>query len=282
VKIAFIGCGNMARSLIGGLIANGQSPTNITVADPSEDATHAAAADWGVTVADNNQQAVQTADVVVLAVKPQKMKAVLTDVADTLSSQLLISLAAGILSKDMLAWSQVPNNKVSASEKEIALIRCMPNTPALLQAGATGLYANSSVSNEQRSIAETILNAVGTIAWVEQESQLDAITALSGSGPAYFFLMIESMTEAAVQLGLAKETATQFAIQTALGAARMAAESGTEPAELRQNVTSPAGTTEAALNNFTNNNFKQIVLSAMQAADKRAQELGKELGDSDG
>ena len=272
MKIAFIGCGNMAQSLIGGMIANGTSSSNIAVADPSDTATAVAEKKWNVTVAANNNEAVSDADVVVLAVKPQQMQTVLTGIADHLTDQLLVSIAAGIQTKDMLNW---------ANTSQVAIVRCMPNTPALLQCGATGLFAASNVTSEQRKIAEEILNAVGLTAWVDQESQLDAITALSGSGPAYFFLMIEAMTEAATELGLNKDLAIQFATQTALGAARMTTESDVEPAQLRKNVTSPAGTTEAALNSFNNNNFTEIVAQAMQAADKRAGELGRELSDSE-
>ena len=265
----------MAQSLIGGLIANGTDSNDITVADPSGDATDVASEKFKINVADTNQQAVSSASVVVLAVKPQQMNRVLSDLSDQLTDQLLISIAAGILTRDMLRWANASNNKV-------AMVRCMPNTPALLQCGATGLFADRKVTNAQRAIAENILNSVGITAWVDEESQLDAITALSGSGPAYFFLMIEAMTEAATELGLQHNVAMKFAIQTALGAARMTAESDSEPAQLRKNVTSPAGTTEAALNNFDNNNFKQVIASAMQAADKRAQELGSELGQSNG
>ena len=261
----------MAQSLIGGMIANGTSGGNIAVADPSDTATAVAEKKWNVTVAANNNEAVSDTDVVVLAVKPQQMQTVLTGIADHLTDQLLVSIAAGIQTKDMLNW---------ANTSQVAIVRCMPNTPALLQCGATGLFAASNVTNEQRTVAKDILNAVGLTAWVDQESQLDAITALSGSGPAYFFLMIEAMTEAATELGLNKDLAIQFATQTALGAARMTTESDVEPAQLRKNVTSPAGTTEAALNSFNKNNFIEIVAQAMQAANKRAAELGRELGPS--
>lgn len=260
----------MAQSLIGGLIANGTDGRDIIVADPYEASTKKAADLWSVKVASNNNEAVTDASVVVLAVKPQQMKTVLTEMADALDDHLLVSIAAGVLTKNMLSWA-------NAQEKNIAMVRCMPNTPALVQCGATGLYADSSVSDAQRTAAEDILKAVGTTAWVAAESQLDAITALSGSGPAYFFLMIEAMTQAATELGLEQDLAVQFATQTALGAARMANEGDVEPAQLRKNVTSPAGTTEAALNSFNDNNFKHIVLRAMQAADARAHELGQEL-----
>ncbi len=277
MKIAFIGCGNMAQSLIGGLIANGTNSSDIIVADPQEASTAAAKNKWSVTVANDNRDAASKADVVVLAVKPQQMKNVLTDMAADLDQQLLVSIAAGILTRDILTWAHEPD-KQQATDTQLAVVRCMPNTPALIQCGATGLYADSSATDAQRKTAENILAAVGITAWVENESQLDAITALSGSGPAYFFLMIEAMTDAAKELGLQHDLAVNFATQTALGAARMTAEGDNEPAQLRKNVTSPAGTTEAALKSFDNDNFRKIVLSAMQAADKRARELGSELG----
>lgn len=275
MKIAFIGCGNMAQSIIGGLVASGFAKQNIVVADPTTASTDIAASKWNVVVAENNAHAVTQADVVVLAVKPQMMKAVLTELAPHLNAQLLVSIAAGTQTRDMLKWANSTNNN-------IAMVRCMPNTPALVQQGATGLYADSKVTKAQRKIAEDILAAVGITAWVEHETQLDAITALSGSGPAYFFLLIEQMTEAAEALGLDKDQAVKFATQTALGAATMAHESDISPSQLRQNVTSPAGTTEAALNSFKSDNLQQIVLRAMTAANERAQELGKELGDSNG
>lgn len=265
----------MAQSLIGGLVANGHPAGDIIVADLSDTATSTAAERFGVLIADDNSQAFDLAESIVLAVKPQHIKTVLSDAASKLDSQLLISIAAGILSQDMLSWAQ-------ADQNNIAVVRCMPNTPALLQCGATGLYADDRVTLVQRQVAEDILKSVGATTWVTEEKQLDAITALSGSGPAYFFLMIEAMTDAAVTLGLDKDVATEFAIQTALGAARMASEGEPDPATLRKNVTSPAGTTEAALKDFNQNNFKQIVQTAMQAANDRALALGKELGDSNG
>ena len=280
MKIAFLGCGNMAQSLIGGLISDGFNPADIIVADPVPQATDLANDKWQVEVAENNNAAVALADVVVLAIKPQQMKTVLTGLSGSLDDKLLISIAAGVQTGDMRQWASESAGKNATGK--IAVVRCMPNTPALLQQGATGLYADNNVNDAQRTAAEKILAAAGTTAWVDSEEQLDAITALSGSGPAYFFLLIESMTNAAISLGLPKNLATNFAVQTALGAAQMAADSGLEPAQLRANVTSPAGTTEAALNSFNDDNFTQTVHSAMQAAKLRAQELSKELGDSDG
>jgi len=261
----------MARSLIGGLIGNGFSAHDITVADPVPAATQSAAADFDVNVAKDNLQAVTDSDAIVMAVKPQQMKPVLSDMQEALDSQILISIAAGVLLKDIAAWSNSP---------ALSIVRCMPNTPALLQCGATGLYAPETVAAEQRQIAEQILQSVGTTVWVQKEQDLDAVTAVSGSGPAYFFHLIEAMSEAGVSLGLSHEVAQELAIQTALGAARMAAKGDTPPSQLRKNVTSPGGTTEAAIKSFTNNNFKQVVGKAMQAAQQRALQLGVELGDS--
>ena len=261
----------MAQSLIGGLVANGTRGGDIIVADPHEETVKTAANKWNITIAGDNRDAAARANVIVLAVKPQQMKAVLTDMAGELSQQLLVSIAAGILTRDIQRWAE-------AAQKDIAVVRCMPNTPALIQCGATGLFAEPGVTTDQRNTAENILKAAGTTAWVEKESQLDAITALSGSGPAYFFLMIEAMTDAAIELGLNHDLALHFATRTALGAARMIDEGNVDPAQLRKNVTSPAGTTEAALNSFNNDNFKKVVLTAMRAADKRAQQLGSELG----
>jgi len=273
VNIAFIGGGNMARSLIGGLTSKTESGAaranhQIVVSDPVEEVVKKLSQDFSVLSAASNHEAVQQSEVVVLAVKPQQMHAVVNALNGNFTKKLLISIAAGVRCADIVKWS---------GHDDVALVRCMPNTPALLQCGATGLFANDGVSRAQRESAETILSSAGSFAWVSEEKQLDAITALSGSGPAYFFLMLEAMTEAAVALGLSKDLATQFAIQTAVGAARMASEGEIDPAQLRRNVTSPAGTTEAAIKSFEKNDFTDIVMQAMQAANERAAELGGEL-----
>lgn len=271
MKIAFIGGGNMARSLIGGLIESGSTAvSDIIVSDPVTAACDSLKADFGIATTSANEHALEQSDVIVLAVKPQQMQVVVSKLANRFSDKVIVSIAAGILTGSLQRWTQQP---------DVAVVRCMPNTPSLLQAGATALYANKNVSATQKQQAQSILAAVGDVAWVEQESQLDAITALSGSGPAYFFLLMESMIEAAVNLDLPRDLATRFAIQTALGAARMAKEGDHSPAQLRMNVTSPAGTTEAAIGSFSNDNFGDIVASAMQAANRRANELGKELGE---
>ncbi len=272
MNIAFIGGGNMARSLIGGLTAGAQA--RIAVADPLSDITDKLVSDFGVVAAASNEDAVAQSDVIVLAVKPQQMCAVLEPLKGHFNEKLLISVAAGVRCDDMARWARGDN------DNDVAMVRCMPNTPALLQCGATGLYANDRVNAEQRKTAEQVLAAAGAVAWVDSEEQLDAITALSGSGPAYFFLLLEAMEQAAVNLGLSKDIATQFAIQTAVGASRMASEGDVPPAQLRRNVTSPAGTTEAALNSFEGDDFVAIVERAMRAANDRATELGKELGEN--
>lgn len=273
MKIAFIGGGNMARSLIGGIVESGVAARDIIVSDPLAATCESLSKDFGISTATDNDHAVEHSGIVVLAVKPQVMQSVLTPLSNQFSGKLIISVAAGVLSQDLATW---------AGSDNLAVVRCMPNTPALLQCGATALYANANVTNDQKQQAQTVLSAVGAAAWVEQETQLDAITALSGSGPAYFFLLMESMVNAGEAMGLSPELANRFAIQTALGAARMAAEGNDSPEQLRKKVTSPAGTTEAAINSFTDNNFSAIVQRAMQAAEQRATELGKELGDNNG
>ena len=273
MKITFIGGGNMARSLIGGIVDSGALASDIIVSDPIAATGEALTKDFAIQNTTDNAKAVSSADIVVMAVKPQVMRSVLTPLSGQFTDKLLISVAAGVLSQDISTW---------AGSGNLAVVRCMPNTPALLRCGATALFANPHVSTQQKQQAETVLSAGGETAWVEQETQLDAITALSGSGPAYFFLLMESMVTAAEQMGLPPELANEFAIQTALGAARMAKEGSDSAAQLRKKVTSPAGTTEAAINSFTADNFNEIVQRAMQAAEQRATQLGKELGENNG
>jgi pyrroline-5-carboxylate reductase len=263
--ICFVGSGNMARSLIGGLLENGHDPARVTASDPLEKATKALAEEFGIRTFADNAQATEAAEVIVLAVKPQQMQTVVSELGKNLKGKLVVSIAAGVQCKSMESWAG----------ETFDLVRCMPNTPALLQCGATALYASAEVSKDNRDTAATILASAGEIAWVDSESELDAITALSGSGPAYFFLLIESMTNAAIKQGLPKELANTFAIQTALGAARMAHAGEHDPAQLRKNVTSPGGTTEAALNSFGSDGFAEIVERAMQAAHDRSEQLGK-------
>jgi len=269
-KIAFIGAGNMANSLMGGLLAKGFLPKNILASDPYEATRKNIAAQYGVYITNNNCDAVRQAEVVVLAVKPQSMKAVTQEISAVVEKQnpLVISIAAGIGIKSLQHW---------LGEKT-SIVRCMPNTPALVQLGATGMFANAYVSEPQKLLAKTILDAVGISLWLKEEKELDAVTALSGSGPAYYFLLMEAMIKAGVSQGLDPETAKQLTLQTALGAAALAAKSEDAPAELCRKVTSPNGTTEQAILSFQENHFEALVQRAMDAAQRRSRELAVELG----
>ena len=266
--IAFIGAGNMASSLIGGLRAKGLDAAQIRASDPGAETRAKVATEHGIEVFADNAQAVADADVIVIAVKPQAMKAVCQDLRPHLKPhQLLVSIAAGITCTSLLNWLG-----------EQPLVRCMPNTPALLGKGVSGLYATASVTAEQRTQADELLSAVGLVVWVDQEAQIDAVTAVSGSGPAYFFLLIEAMTDAGVKLGLTRDVAEQLAQQTALGAAHMAVGSDVDAAELRRRVTSPAGTTEAAIKSFQASGFEAMVEKALSAAAHRSAEMAEQLG----
>ncbi len=260
----------MASSMVGGLVKAGHPAGQIRAADPFPESLQRLAELAPVLTCADNREAIAGADVVILAIKPQVMADVCADIADAVAKAdaLVISIAAGITIDSMQAW--LGDGR--------AIVRCMPNTPALLGCGASGLYANASVNQAQKDWAAHILSAVGIIEWVPREVDLDAITALSGSGPAYFFLFMEAMVDAAVAQGLARETATRLALQTGLGAARMAVQSDADLAELRRRVTSPAGTTEAAVNNFEAAGLRQLVTNAMQAAADRAAAMARELG----
>lgn len=272
-RIAFVGGGNMARSLIGGLIRAGTFRTALTVGEPSAELAAALRHDFGIAAGDDNTAAVQGAAVWVLAVKPQVMKAVCEPLRALAQAEkpLVISVAAGIRLEQIERW--LGGN--------VAIVRCMPNTPALIGAGAIGLYANASVSAEQHALAERILDTAGTTAWIDDESLMDTVTALSGSGPAYFFLLVEALENAAVAQGLPRQTARALAAQTCLGAGRMLREDGAAPAELRQRVTSVGGTTQAALDSFAASGFSAIVARAVAAATARGRELSEHFGDDD-
>jgi pyrroline-5-carboxylate reductase len=272
--LAFIGGGNMARSLIGGLIADGWAPGRIQVADPDAARTTQLAERFPVITTRDNSEAIAGADAVILAVKPQILHEVATQIAPAIREQqpVVISVAAGIRETSLRDWLG----------EQTAIVRCMPNTPALVQSGATALYANARVSEDQRSLAETVMRAVGLALWVEDESQMDAVTALSGSGPAYFFLFMEALQAAATELGLAADTARLLTLQTAFGAAKMALESREDAATLRQRVTSPGGTTERAIEVFRQEGLETVALRALQAAAERSRELADELGGNGG
>ncbi|HQQ62138.1 MAG TPA: pyrroline-5-carboxylate reductase [Pseudomonadales bacterium] len=268
-QIGFIGAGNMAASLIGGLVAKGYDPRLISASDPHAPALEALAARYGIKPCADNQAVVQQAEILVLAVKPQVMKAVLTDLASTAQARqpLVISIAAGISINSICQWLG----------GVLPVVRCMPNTPALVQRGASGLYANTTVTVTQREQAENLLQAVGIALWLDSEEQIDAVTAVSGSGPAYFFLLMEAMTAAGVQLGLAEDTARALTLQTALGAAQMAVDSEVDAAELRRRVTSPGGTTERAIAHFEQSGLRDTVSGALRAAALRSKELSEQL-----
>ena len=270
-RIAFIGGGNMAASLIGGLRAQGLPASAICASDPGTDRRTELHDAHGIDTFADNAQAVAGADVVVLAVKPQVMQTVCRDLAPHLqANQLIVSIAAGITCASLQQWL--------GADTPRAIVRCMPNTPALLRQGVSGLFANAAVSDEQKRQAEQLLSAVGLALWLDREELIDAVTAVSGSGPAYFFLLIEAMTAAGEQLGLPRETAAELTLQTALGAARMACESDVEAAELRRRVTSPNGTTEAAIKAFQAGGLEALVQQAMDAAARRSAELAEQLG----
>ena len=267
-RIAFIGAGNMAASLIGGLRAKGLEAAQIRASDPGEETRARVSAEHGIETFADNAQAIDGADVVVLAVKPQAMKAVCEAIRPSLKpNQLVVSIAAGITCASMSNWLGAQ-----------PIVRCMPNTPALVRQGASGLFATAEVSAEQRQQAQELLSAVGIALWLNEEQQLDAVTAVSGSGPAYFFLLIEAMTAAGVKLGLPADIAAQLTLQTALGAAHMAVASDVDAAELRRRVTSPAGTTEAAIKSFQAGGFEALVETALGAAAHRSAEMAEQLG----
>jgi pyrroline-5-carboxylate reductase len=268
--ICFIGAGNMAQSLIGGLIASGYDKNKICAADPTAEQRNLITERFGIHCYSDNAEAIAKSDIVVLAVKPQILESVTKAISEVVTEKqpLIISVAAGIRSSAINGW-------LSGNS---AIVRSMPNTPALIQTGATGLFANQHVSDEQRSQAEHIMRAAGLTVWVDEEQQLDAVTALSGSGPAYYFLFMEAMEQAGKQLGLDEKTAHLLTLQTALGAAKMVLESHQDCETLRNNVTSPNGTTESAIQSFESDNLRNIVAKAMQAANDRAIELADELG----
>lgn len=257
----------MARSLIVGMLQDA-GELQIRVSDPDQNQLDVIRS-YGseIFTSTDNQQVIDGADVVVLAVKPQVLRSVLEPLQTLAQKQqpLFVSIAAGIREASLNTWLG----------GRLPIVRCMPNTPALVKAGATGLYANSQVSKEQRSLAESILRTVGITLWFEDEDKLDAVTAVSGSGPAYFFLVMEAMQAAAESLGLKPEDAQLLVVQTALGAARLALESDQQPADLRKQVTSKGGTTEAALNQLNTGGLVPLFAEALKAAEQRSKELAQ-------
>lgn len=268
--IAFVGGGNMARSLIGALTRSGTDAKRIAVAEPVASLRDQLQADFGVRAFADAMPAVDHADIVLLAVKPQVMRTVCESIGGAIAQRrpLIVSIAAGLRMEQVDAWLG----------GGFPIVRCMPNTPALIGAGATGLIANAQVDANGREQAEAILAHAGSTVWIEQEAAMDAVTGVSGSGPAYFFLIIEALEDAGVEQGLPRETARQLAIQTCLGAARMASEGGEAPSRLRERVTSPNGTTAAALHAFADGDLRGLVSRAVAAATRRGREMSKELG----
>lgn len=269
--LAFIGGGNMARSLIGGLIRQGWPATRIGCADPYQPSRAALAAEFGIVTCADNASIAAVSSVWLLAVKPQMMKAVCAELRETaqLRKPLVVSIAAGISLASLTTWLGA----------DARLIRTMPNTPALLGAGITALYAQSSVSGAEKALAQRMLSAAGSTVWLESEALMDAVTAVSGSGPAYFFLLMEALQAAAEAQGLPPDVAAKLVTQTALGAARMVCEGGEEAALLRQRVTSPGGTTQAALEVLEGCGFRQHVSQAIATATQRGAQLSQQFGD---
>ncbi len=267
-NIAFIGGGNMASCIIGGMLANGFSAQQIRVSDPGDQARANIQQTYGIAATTDNHAAVAGADIVILAVKPQVMGPIVSELASSLSStSAVVSIAAGIQIAGLQSW-------LGDSQ---AIVRAMPNTPAMVRTGATGLFANSLINSQQKESIEAIFNAVGIACWVDSEAQIDAVTAVSGSGPAYYFLVMEVMQKVGQELGLSEQTARQLTIQTALGAAQMASSGSLDTTQLRQQVTSPGGTTHAAIETFKAGGIEDSFRQAMQAALNRAEEMSKEF-----
>jgi pyrroline-5-carboxylate reductase len=267
--IAFIGGGNMARSLVTGLIAGGFPPDRLWVADPDSVQRELILEQFaGVHVTPDNDRAAIVGTVVLMAVKPQVLRPVAQDLMEAIQvrAPLILSIAAGVRAGDLERWLG----------GRLAVVRCMPNTPALVRNAATGMYANFRVSKQQRAAAEMILGAVGETVWLEDEELLDTVTALSGSGPAYFLLVMEAMEQAGAKMGLAPETARRLVLQTALGAAKLAHEGREDLAVLRARITSTGGTTERATE-LEKSNLLEIFERAVNAAAQRARELGDQL-----
>lgn len=266
-KIGFIGGGNMASSLLSGLIASGHSPQHLWVSDVNPEALKSLAEKLHVNTSINNADVINAVDVVVLAVKPQILNEVAVNAAPLIQEKksLVVSIAAGISQTSLSQWLG----------SETAIVRCMPNTPALVLTGATALHANAQVNAEQHDLAENIMRSVGIALWVDNEGDMDAVTAVSGSGPAYYFLLMEAMEKAALELGLNETTARLLVQQTALGAAKIALESSESPEQLRKRVTSPGGTTQRAIETFEQGGFTELVSKALHAAKDRSIEMSK-------
>ena len=268
MNITFIGGGNMAAALIGGIIGKGHAAAGIRVVELQREARERLTAQYGVACMEAPAAAVPLGEVVVLAVKPQQMHAAAEALRPRLTHELVITIAAGIRLVDLSRWLG----------GYAALVRCMPNTPALIGSGISGLYAGVAVAAEQRVLAETILGAVGTTLWVSEEKLLDPVTAISGSGPAYVFYFIEALQQAAQEMGFSEGDARTLAVDTFVGAAKLAAQGQESLALLRERVTSRGGTTERALASMEADAVKSLIVRALHAANQRARELGEQLG----
>jgi len=268
LKISFIGGGNMAAALLGGLAGKLTAGANIHVVDINTDALARLQQQFGIGTSTRIDATVAASDVIVLAVKPQQMREVAAQLQPHIAQQLVLSIAAGIRAVDLSRWLGGHS----------AIVRTMPNTPALIGQGITGMAALPGVSASQREAADAIMHAVGATVWLDDETLIDPVTAVSGSGPAYVFYFIEAMQQAAQELGLSQEQGTQLAIATFTGAAQLAAQS-TEPVSvLRERVTSKGGTTYAALTSMEASGVKQAIVQALHAAAQRGRELGEEFG----
>ncbi|MEZ7964728.1 MAG: pyrroline-5-carboxylate reductase [Pseudomonadales bacterium] len=259
--LTFIGGGNIALAIYGGLLEAGYPSHRITVADPSSE-QGALATKMGLTWQADNQSAIRDADIVMICVKPNWVETVCQELRTELQQQTLVSVAAGVTTEQISRWSGTDR-----------VIRCMPNTPALVKTGMMGLFSNPAVDAATCTAVESLFNSVGLTAWFDQESDLDAVTAISGSGPAYFFYLMEAMISAAESFGIAPSVARTLVVQTALGAANMAADSAHSPNALRRHVTSPGGTTEAACDLLTSADFTALVAAACTAAKARSEAL---------
>lgn len=267
--ISFIGAGNMASAIIGGMLDSGFKASNIWASAPNDDHLQSIRKRFGISVTTDNRYCAQQADMVVLAVKPQAMADVCRDIAPIAQNTrpLMVSIAAGLGTDTLDEWLG----------GGLPIARVMPNTPSLVGKGAAGLFANDSVSSAQKEMVQSVFEGIGIAVWVEDEALLHGVTALSGSGPAYFFLMLESLEAAATEAGVNPETARQLAIQTMAGAAEMAAKSEHDPAQLKKNVMSPNGVTEQAIHTFEEGGMRDLVKKAYNSAYKRSEEMAKEL-----
>lgn len=271
--ISFIGAGNMATAIIGGMLDNGFQADSVWASAPEDDHLQTLRKRFGVSVTTDNRYCAQQADVVILAVKPQIMASVCRDIAPVVQNTrpLIVSIAAGLGADTLDQWLG----------GGLPLIRVMPNTPSLVGRGAAGLFGNAAVTDSHKETVTSVFSSIGKAVWLENEEQLHTVTALSGSGPAYFFLMLEALEAAATEAGLPADTARELAIQTMAGAAEMAARSSDDPAQLKRNVMSPGGTTEKAIQTFEDGGLRKLVTRACEAALQRSREMASELSRQD-